>query len=72
MTDSACSIVYPVNWLYELDGRRYIDTDESRKCTIPLDVQIPLTLDFFEQLVASWQGSGDVVLDYAVQYLSGK
>lgn len=37
LSDSICSIVYPVNWLYEVDGRRYIDVDETRECTLPLD-----------------------------------
>ncbi len=68
MSNAICGIVYPVNWLYELNGDRYIDTDETRECTIPLDIQIPLTYDFVQELYASFE-TGDVILDYAIDYL---
>ena len=68
LSDGICSIVYPVNWLYELDGRRYIDTDDSRECTLPLDIQIPLTTqlvgDFYRE-----HDNRDVLLDYVLDYL---
>ena len=68
LSDGICSIVYPVNWLYELDGRRYIDTDESRECTLPLDVQIPLTSELVQSLYSEYE-TRDVILDYAIEYL---
>lgn len=68
LSDSICSIVYPVNWLYEVDGRRYIDVDETRECTLPLDIQIPLTYELLDSLYKNWETS-DVILDYAIQYL---
>ena len=68
LSDGICNIVYPVNWLYELDGRRYIDTDDSRECTLPLDIQIPLTTqlvgDFYRE-----HDNRDVLLDYVLEYL---
>ena len=68
LSDGICNIVYPVNWLYELDGRRYIDTDDSRECTLPLDIQIPLTTqlvgDFYRE-----HDNRDVLLDYVIDYL---
>ncbi|MCR4578715.1 MAG: hypothetical protein K5681_00045, partial [Treponema sp.] len=68
LSDGICSVVYPVNWLYELDGRRYIDTDQSRSCTLPLDVQIPLTWERLQSLQTEYD-TRDVILDYAVEYL---
>ena len=68
LSDSICSIVYPVNWLYEVDGRRYIDVDETRECTLPLDIQIPLTYELLDSLYKNWETS-DVILDYVIQYL---
>ena len=68
LSNSICSIVYPVNWLYEIDGRRYIDVDKSRECTLPLDVQIPLTYELLESLYKNWETS-DVLLDYVIEYL---
>ena len=68
LSDSICNIVYPVNWLYELDGRRYIDTDETRQCTLPLDVQIPLTSELVQSLYSEYE-TRDVILDYAIEYL---
>lgn len=68
LADDICNIVYPVNWLYEMDGRRYIDVDESRQCTLPLDVQIPLTYQFLQKLYEHWEDR-DVVLDYAMDFL---
>ncbi len=70
-TDGICNIVYPVNWLYELDGRRYIDTDETRECTIPLDVQIPLTWELLQSFYKDFE-TRDVILDYALEYLNDK
>ncbi|MCR4734436.1 MAG: hypothetical protein K5829_05485 [Treponema sp.] len=68
LTDAICNIVYPVNWLYELDGRRYIDTDQSRSCTLPLDVQIPLSWELLQSLQTEYD-TRDLILDYAVEYL---
>ena len=68
LSDSICNIVYPVNWLYELDGRRYIDTDDSRECTLPLDVQIPLTAQLVGDFYREYD-TRDVILDYAIEYL---
>ena len=67
LSDSICSIVYPVNWLYEVDGRRYIDVDDTRECTLPLDVQIPLTYELLNSLYENWETS-DVILDYVIEY----
>nr|MCR5252165.1 hypothetical protein [Treponema sp.] len=71
LSDGICWINYPVNWLYELDGRRYIDTDDSRECTLPLDVQIPLTSDLVHSLYSEYE-SRDVILDYVIEYLNLK
>ena len=69
LTDSICDIVYPVNWLYEIDDDlRYIDTNETRECTLPLDVQIPLTWDLIQDILINWE-TRDIVLEYAVDYL---
>lgn len=68
LSDGICSIYYPVNWLYELDGRRYIDTDDSRECTLPLDVQIPLTKELLHSLYTEYE-TRDVILDYVIDYL---
>ena len=68
LSDGICNIVYPVNWLYELDGRRYIDTDDSRECTLPLDVQIPLTAELVGNFYREYE-SRDVLLDYVIDYL---
>ncbi len=66
MANDICSIVYPVNWLYELDGRRFIDVDETRECTIPLDVQIPLTYELLQSLYDKYE-TEDVILDYVIE-----
>lgn len=68
LSDGICWINYPVNWLYELDGRRYIDTDDSRECTLPLDVQIPLTKELLHSLYTEYE-TRDVILDYVIDYL---
>ena len=51
-----------------MDGRRYIDVDETRECTLPLDIQIPLTYELLDSLYKNWETS-DVILDYVIQYL---
>ena len=71
LSNGICSVVYPVNWLYELDGRRYIDTDETRECTVPIDVQIPLTWELLQSLYSDYE-TRDVILDYAVDYLKNE
>ena len=49
------------------DGSVFIDTDEMRRATVPLDVKIP----FDETAVqAIFQDGEDYVLDYAVNYLN--
>ena len=68
LSDGICWINYPVNWLYELDGRRYIDTDDSRECTLPLDLQIPLTKELLHSLYTEYD-TRDVILDYVIDYL---
>lgn len=52
---------------FELDGRRYIDTDDSRECTLPLDVQIPLTKELVHSLYTEYENR-DVILDYVIDY----
>lgn len=71
LTDSKFRIFYPVNWLYETDGRRFIDTDETRECTIPLDVKIPVTLETLQKIYSNNEAS-DFILDYALDYLKSK
>lgn len=71
LTNSEFRIFYPVNWLYETDGRRFIDTDETRECTIPLDVKIPVTLETLEKLYNESEDS-DFILEYALDYLKSK
>lgn len=68
LSNSICSIFYPVNWLYEINGGRYIDVDETRECTLPLDVQIPLTYELLDSLYKNYETS-DVILDYVIDYL---
>lgn len=68
LSNGICNIVYPVNWLYELDGSRYIDTDETRECTLPLDIQIPFTYELIQDLYDDYQ-TRDVILDYVVDYI---
>ena len=70
LSDSICNIRYPVNWLYEVDEEtRCIDTDETRECTLPLDVKIPLTYDLAQSLYDD-RKTRDVLLDYALDYLN--
>lgn len=48
------------------DGEIFVDTDKSRKSTIPLDVKVP----FDEEAVhAIFDEGRDYILDYAVEYL---
>ena len=69
LSNSICNIVYPVNWLYEVDETtRYIDTDEKRECTVPLDVQIPLTYELAQSLSDNYK-TRDIILEKAVEYL---
>lgn len=59
-----------LNWLYEIDGTtRYIDTDKSRECTVPIDYQIPLTYELAQSLYDNWQ-TRDILLEYAIDYLN--
>lgn len=60
-------IILPVNCLYKLDGSHYIDTDDSRECTLPLDVQIPLTKELVHSLYTEYENR-DVILDYVIDY----
>ena len=60
-------IILPVNWLYKLDGSHYIDTDDSRECTLPLDVQIPLTKELVHSLYTEYENR-NVILDYVIDY----
>lgn len=62
-----CNICYPVNWMFDQDGRRFIDTDESRTCTLPLDVKIPLTEDAVREML--YEFGSDYQLQYALIYL---
>ena len=69
LSDSLCNVVYPVNWLYEVDDNiRYIDTDETRECTLPLDVKIPFTYELVRSLYDNYE-TRDIILEYAVEYL---
>ena len=69
LSNSICQINYPINWLYEIDETtRYIDTDKSRECTVPLDYQIPLTYELAQSLYDNWQ-TRDILLEYAIDYL---
>ena len=78
MTNSICNFGYTINWLYEQDGQtRFIDTDETRTCTIPLDIKIPLTYDmavsFAYDIDLTWEENQnnirDYVMEYALEYL---
>lgn len=62
-----CEVVYPVNWMFDQDGRRFIDTDESRTCTLPLDVKTPLTEDAVREML--YEDGSDYQLQYALNYL---
>lgn len=69
LTNSICNVYYPVNWLYEVDDDvRYIDTDASRECTLPLDVKIPFTYELARSLYDNYE-TRDVILDYVIEYL---
>ena len=69
LSNSICQINYPINWLYEIDETtRYIDTGKSRKYTVPLDYQIPLTYELAQSLYDNWQ-TRDILLEYAIDYL---
>lgn len=69
LSDSLCNVVYPVNWLYEVDDNvRYIDTDETRECTLPLDVKIPFTYELVRSLYDNYE-TRDIILEYALDYL---
>lgn len=62
-----CEMSYPVNWMFDQEGRRFIDTDESRTCTLPLDVKIPLTEDAVREML--YEDGSDYQLQYALNYL---
>ena len=62
-------IVYPVGWIYEPDGKRLIDTDETRTCTLPLDVKIPLTYEAALLMTSEEPDKPDYQLEYAIEYL---
>ena len=68
LTDNSVLVYYPVNWLYEVNEDRYIDTTKSRECTIPIDYQIPWDYDFINSLYTDIEDR-DVILDYAVEFL---
>ena len=70
LSNSICNVYYPVNWLYEVDDNvRYIDTDQTRECTLPLDVKIPFTYELARSLYDNYE-TRDVILEYAVNYLA--
>lgn len=59
------SLSYSCVLLVQKDGTIFLDTDENRQATVPLDVQIP----FDEKAVkAIFDDGEDYVLDYAVNY----
>ena len=73
LTNSICNFGYTINWLYEQDGQtRFIDTDETRTCTIPLDIKIPLTYDmavsFDYDIDLTWEENQDNIRDYVMEY----
>lgn len=81
LTDSICNFSYTINWLYEDDGKtRFIDTDNTRTCTIPLDVKVPLTYEmaasFNFEYAFTWEENQnnirDFVMEYALDYLNKK
>jgi C-terminal processing protease CtpA/Prc len=69
LTDGIDYIVYPVGWMYEPDGTRLIDTDETRTCTLPLDVKVPLTYEAALTMTSEDPDRPDYLLEYAIEYL---
>ena len=69
LTDGMNYVVYPVGWMYEPDGKRLIDTDETRTCTLPLDVKVPLTYEAALTLTSEDPDRPDYLLEYAKEYL---
>lgn len=62
-------VSYSAVLLLNEDGTVFIDTDSSRKATVPLDVQIP----FNEEAVKILFDQGeDYVLQYAMNYLNNR
>ncbi len=72
LSDSVCEVRYPVNWRYNPDGTRFIDTDFTRTCTLPLDVKIPLTLEAALMMTSIEEDVPDYQLEYAIEYLRQK
>ena len=73
LTDSICNFSYTINWMYEDDGQtRFIDTDETRACTIPLDIKVPLTynmaVSFSYDSNLAWKENQDNIRDYVMEY----
>ena len=69
LAESICQVRYPVNWRDNPDGTRFIDTDETRTCTLPLDVTIPLTYEAALSMTSFEDDVPDYQLEYAIEYL---
>ena len=72
LSRSICEVRYPVNWRYNPDGTRFIDTDDTRTCTLPLDVKIPLTFEAALTMTSLDEDVPDYQLEYAIEYLRNK
>ena len=72
LSNSICEVRFPVNWRYNPDGTRFIDTDDTRTCTLPLDVKIPLTLEAALMMTSTEEDVPDYQLEYAIEYLKDK
>ncbi|MCR4940898.1 MAG: S41 family peptidase [Treponemataceae bacterium] len=69
LSEGICHVCYPVNWMFDQDGNRFIDTDASRECTLPLDVKIPLTKEGALIMLDKNENTADYQLYYVIEYL---
>lgn len=69
LTDGLCHVCYPVNWMFDQEGNRFIDTDASRECTLPLDIKIPLTKEGALIMIKKDENVADYQLNYVIEYL---
>ena len=67
MPDSDFSIRYPAGLVLAEEGYPLIDTDESRKSNIELDVKIPFDYEAAIKIFAN--GTEDYELQYAIEYM---
>ena len=66
LTDSEAVISYPVYLTLGEDSLPLIDTDASRECRVPLDVQIPVDKEAALKIFS--ENSEDHELDFAMEY----